>query len=272
MKKNLAINGHPIYLETRGRKYAPPVVFLHHGLGAVRSWKEQVGAFAAEGFYSVTYDRWGHGKSGIRSTWGIPYFYDDLADLHTLLNLLGLDRVAMIGHSDGGKIAMYYAVAHPDQVACLVLVAAHIYIESKMHSGILSVKADFENNPTFKEKMWRVHGDKSEALFRGWFNGWASPEILGWDLRPLIAKIACPTLVIQGMEDEHATSRHAQDIAAAIPGAELWLVPGVGHMLPQDNAEEFNKTVIRFLRKQLVDNRWAEDIKSTARQVQSSKT
>lgn len=269
MKKHLTINGHQIYLETYGRKNAPPVIFLHHGLGAVRSWKEQTKVFAAEGFYSVAYDRWGHGKSDPRQTWGMPHFTDDLADLHTLLSLLGLDRVAMVGHSDGGKIAMYYAVAHPELVACLVLIAAHIYIERKMYPGILSVKSDFENNATFREKMRRVHGNKAESLFWGWFDGWNNPKIMGWDMRPLISAITCPTLVIQGTEDEHATPQHARDIAASMPGAELWLLPGAGHMLPQDHPEEFNRHVIRFLRKHLVEDRWAADIRTEADQVRS---
>jgi pimeloyl-ACP methyl ester carboxylesterase len=67
-------------------------------------------------------------------------------------------------------------------------------------------------------------------------------------MRPVLEKIACPTLVVQGMEDEHATPQHARDIAAGIPGAELWLDPGTAHMLPQERAEVFNRKVVEFLR------------------------
>ncbi len=267
MRKYRTINGHRIYLETYGRRNAPPVIFLHHGLGAVRSWKEQTKMFASEGFYTVAYDRWGHGKSDARQIWGMPYFTDDVADLHSLLNLLEIERVALIGHSDGGKIAMYYAAAHPERIACLVLIAAHIYIESKMHPGILAVKSDFESNATFREKMRRVHGDKAEALFWGWFDGWTNPQIMEWDMRPLISGLSCPTLVIQGTEDEHATPQHARDIARTIPGAELWLVPEAGHMLPQDHPEEFNRYVISFLRKHLLKDRWTVNAESEAEQV-----
>ena len=66
-------------------------------------------------------------------------------------------------------------------------------------------------------------------------------------MRPLLAGISCPALVIQGEQDEHATPQHARDIAAAIPGAELWLLPGAGHMLPQEAAERFNPRLIEFL-------------------------
>jgi 3-oxoadipate enol-lactonase len=66
-------------------------------------------------------------------------------------------------------------------------------------------------------------------------------------MRPALAKIVCPTLVVQGTEDEHTTIQHAQDIAANIPGAELWLESGVGHMLPEDRAGVFNERVVEFL-------------------------
>jgi pimeloyl-ACP methyl ester carboxylesterase len=66
-------------------------------------------------------------------------------------------------------------------------------------------------------------------------------------MRPTLRQIACPTLVALGLEDEHATPRHAQDIAAAIPDAELLLVPQAGHMLPQDFPQVFNPKMLEFL-------------------------
>jgi pimeloyl-ACP methyl ester carboxylesterase len=66
-------------------------------------------------------------------------------------------------------------------------------------------------------------------------------------MRPLLGGITCPTLVIQGEQDEHASPQHARDIAAAIPGAGLWLLPGTGHMLPQEADECFNSRLIEFI-------------------------
>jgi pimeloyl-ACP methyl ester carboxylesterase len=177
----------------------------------------------------------------------MPYFKEDLADLQAILDNLGLQQVAMIGHSDGGKIAMYFAVENPHRVASLVIASTHIYIEPKMRHGIQSVKSDFEQGSKFQKKMQRVHGDKTEALFWGWFNGWNATGIQDWDMRPEINQITCPCLVAQGLEDEHATPQHARDMAGAIPDAELWLVPGAGHMLPQDFPEDFNRRMLRFL-------------------------
>ena len=66
-------------------------------------------------------------------------------------------------------------------------------------------------------------------------------------MRPVSSQISCPTLVIQGLEDGHASPQHARDIADSIPGADLWLVPGAGHMLPQTHPEEFNLRLRQFL-------------------------
>jgi pimeloyl-ACP methyl ester carboxylesterase len=220
---------------------------LHHGLGAVRSWKEQIPVLAKAGYRVIAYDRWGHGKSEPRSCWEMPYFESDRVDLEQLLNGLGVERATLVGHSDGGKIAMYFAADHAERVTGLVLVSAHIYLEARMGAGIEQVLRDYQTDARFRKKLQRVHGEKTENLFRGWYTGWTNPALSKWEMRPVIRNIRCPALVTQGLEDEHATPKHAHDIAGSIPRAELWLVPGVGHMLPRDAPEEFNRRLLEFL-------------------------
>ena len=247
MKRLILVNGHQIYTETHGPLQGLPGVLLHHGIGAVRSWKEQTPILAEAGYRALVYDRWGHGKSEARPRLGMPYFEEDLADLECLLNRFHIQRVVLIGHSDGGKIAMYYAARCPQRVVSLIVVSTHVYVESKMNPGIQGVLQNFQDDYRFREKLRRVHGEKAGAVFRGWYEGWTDPSNLTWDMRPILRQIACPTLVIQGWEDEYATPQHARDIAAAISGAELWLVPGANHMLPQDFPEAFNPKMLEFL-------------------------
>ena len=244
----MLINGHTLYVETHGSPADPPVIFLHHGLGCVRSWKSQLTAVAAAGFYTIAYDRWGYGKSSPRQQFSMPAFPDDLEDLHLLLEMMDVAQVSLVGHSDGGTIAMYFAAAHPELVSHLVTVAAHVYVEAKMQPGLMDIRQAYLNNADFKRKFKRQHGDNAEAVFQNWFNGWYRAENLSWDMRPQIQQITCPTLVIQGMEDEYSTPQHARQIAVAIPGAALWLIPSAGHMLPKECATEFNHRLIEFLR------------------------
>ncbi|MBL7162183.1 MAG: alpha/beta hydrolase [Anaerolineales bacterium] len=245
----MLINNHQLHVEVHGSDEDPVVIFLHHGLGSTRAWRSQVPAFVEAGYRVVVYDRWGYGQSEKRPHLDVPCFEDDLADLYTLLETLNVERSTLVGHSDGGTLALCFAKKYPERVACIVTVAAHIYLEPKMEPGILGIQQGFEHDERFRKGMQFAHSEKFESVFRNWFDGWHKPEALDWDMRPLLPEISCPALIIQGEDDEHATPQHAIDIAAGIPGAELWLEPDTGHMLPQDVSDEFNRKVIEFLKR-----------------------
>jgi len=241
------VNGHNLFVEQHGTSDGPAVVLLHHGMGSVSAWKAQVPALEAAGYRVVAYDRWGYGRSEPRSSLSAPYFEEDIADLDKLLVVLDLACPILLGHSDGGTIALYYAARYPQRVKSLIVVAAHIYVEDRMHPGIEIVRDAYQNNERFRKSLVRQHGAQADAVFSNWYVGWVKPANLNWDMRPLLGKINCPTLVVQGMEDEHATPQHARDIAAGIPGAELWLADGARHMLPQEMPDRFNQRILDFL-------------------------
>jgi pimeloyl-ACP methyl ester carboxylesterase len=243
----LFINGHSLYVEAYGSATGPIAILLHHGLGSTRAWKEQIPVLVQIGYRVIVYDRWGYGRSEPRYRPFIPEFQDDLEDLLALAENIRANRFTLIGHSDGGTIVSYFAANYPDLVMCLISVAAHIYVEPKMETGIRTVKDIFEKDVRFREGLHRAHGEKYEQVFSNWYEGWLKPENLCWDMRSQLHKIACPALIIQGTEDEHATPQQAHDMAASIKSAELWLVPGAGHMFPQDQPEMFNRRVVSFL-------------------------
>jgi len=243
----MLVNGHNLHVEHYGSDDGPAVVLLHHGLGSVRAWKEQIPALAEAGYRVVAYDRWGYGGSDIRPALDLPTFTTDLADLYSILEALGIQRAALVGHSDGGTIALYFAAQNPDLVSSVLVVAAHIYVEPKMEGGILGIKQAFESDGRFKTGLRHAHGNKFEGVFHNWFDGWHRQEFLSWDMRPALSQIRCPVLVVQGEYDEHATPQHAKDLTRSIRGAELWLMPSAGHMLPQEHAGSFNSRLLQFL-------------------------
>lgn len=243
----MLINGHNLYVEQNGPENGPAVVLLHHGLGSVRAWRRQVPVLVEAGYRVIAYDRWGYGGSDARPRLDLPTFAVDLEDLQALLDQLGIGIAALVGHSDGGTIALYFAIQQPQHVSCLVTVAAHIYVELKMEPAILGIKQSFERDERFRKSMQSIHGSKYQSVFYNWFNGWYCQESMAWDMRPVLRQVSCPALIVQGAEDEHATPQHALDIASSIQGAQLYLMPGARHMLPHKNYAEFNPELLRFL-------------------------
>lgn len=250
----MVINDHELFYQTHGIAGGAAVLLLHHGLGSTRAWRRQVQPLVRAGFRVIAYDRWGYGKSTARPALGMPCFADDQADLLALLDRLEVEQASLVGHSDGGTIALYFAAAQPQRVARLVTIAAHIYVEPMMPLGMLGIRQNYENDGEFRQRFQRAHGDKYPQVFENWYTGWLKPEHRSWDMRPILRQISCPVLVIQGSKDEHARPQHAVDIAASIPGAELWIVPGAGHMLQREAAKELNRKLVEFLRPQTDDD------------------
>jgi pimeloyl-ACP methyl ester carboxylesterase len=251
----IEINQHNLYVETHGSVSGPVVILLHHGLGTTLSWRGQVPALIEAGYRVIAYDRWGYGKSQSRSSLHLPEFTPDRQDLLSLLDIKGVSKACLVGHSDGGTIGLYFAAEHPERVACLVVVAAHIYVEPKMIPGLQSIAESSKNDLHFIKGLQRAHGDKVDAVFNNWHGGWNQSNHVGWDMRSVIKSIKCPTLVVQGTEDEHATDQHARDIAVNIANAELWLAPQARHMLPQENSELFNQRLLAFMADHIYNKR-----------------
>jgi pimeloyl-ACP methyl ester carboxylesterase len=240
--------GHTIYYELHGAKNGPVVVLLHHGLGSTYSWETQIPALVKAGCCILVYDRWGYGSSDWRDSLSVPDFNEDVNDLRVLFEHLRITKASLIGHSDGGVVALKFAARYPERIVRLVVVAAHIYVEEKMVTGIMNIRDAFRMEKRFQEGMQRIHGDKAGQVFNNWFDGWVKESNLNWDLRPALEAVSQPVLVVQGMEDEHAMPQHAIDLANALPNSELWLLEGAPHMLPQENADIFNRKALEFLK------------------------
>ncbi len=243
----MRINNHDLYVERHGLKENPTVILLHHGLGSVASWRAQMPELLKAGFQVIAYDRWGYGRSDGRTALSMPHFSEDIADLLTILDCFKVEQTAIVGHSDGGTIALLLSATEPQRITSLVTIAAHIYIESQMGQSIETIRETYQNDARFQDGLRRMHGDKVDAVFYGWYNGWTQPGIIDWDISPCLPQIGCPTLVVQGALDEHASAQHAADIAQGVPAGELWIVPGVGHMVPQEAPDVFTSRLVDFL-------------------------
>jgi len=241
------IHGHALHYEVSGLPPGPWVVALHHGLGAVPAWSGQIPALAQAGFRVLAYDRWGYGRSAERETLPLDYLNTEPDDLLALMDAVGIAQAHLLGHSDGGTIALLFAARYPARTLRVVVAAAHIYNEEAGREGLRQTRDRYLRDAGFRAIFQATHGDRSDRLVLRWLERWLADDTTQLEMRSLLGEIRAPTLVIQGELDEFASRQHALDIAAGIRGAELWLIPGCRHNPNLERTTEFNSRVIEFL-------------------------
>jgi len=230
------------------------IVMLHQGLGSVTQWRdfpERLGA--ATGCAVLAYDRWGHGRSDRLTPPRSPDFLAEEAEraLPKLLNQLGLYRIALYGHSDGGSIALLFAAAYPQRTLAVISEAAHVFSEAHSASGFAEVVARFENGD-LRQRLARHHGENVDAMFRGWVGAWQNPAMRDWRMTDRLPAIRCPVLVIQGQTDDHGSPAQVEAIVNGVSGpVESWLVPGCGHAPHLEATEAVLERSAAFLRRAL---------------------
>jgi len=151
-----------------------------------------------------------------------------------------------VGHSDGGSIALLMASEQPSRFTAIVVVAAHIYFEPMMADGLELIAQSAQDAAVIKG-LKREHGTRAPNLIHAWVEHWRLADSLSLSMRDRLPSVSCPTLVIQGEQDEHATPQHAIDIAAGVQKGQLWLIPDVKHMPPHEIPDIFNRRVLEFL-------------------------
>jgi pimeloyl-ACP methyl ester carboxylesterase len=220
-----------------GRAPGPAIVLLHEGLGSLAMWKafpEQLAQ--ATGRCVFAYSRQGYGGSGGSSRHEPDYMHVEArAFLPALLAAAGIEQPILLGHSDGASIALLYAAAHPDDVAGLILEAPHVFVEPMTVDAITVTGPVFETTD-MRAKLGRYHRDV-DAVFWGWRDIWLDPRFRAWNIEAGLEAIACPTLMIQGLDDEYGSTEQLDAIMARVPAAEVLMLEACGHSPHRDQVE-----------------------------------
>ena len=234
---------------------APLIAFLHEGLGSVAMWRDFPQALCdAVQARGLVYSRPGYGGSTPRAAdepWGVDFMHVQAREvLPALLRALNVAvPVWLLGHSDGGSIALIHAALFPDQVAGVIAVAPHLFVEDISFSSIAATReAYLTPNPKapLKAKLARFHNDVDSA-FWGWNDIWLNPAFRVWNIEPLLPQITCPVLAIQGVDDEYGTMAQIDRIAHALPTAKLLKLEHCGHSPHRDQPEAVIYAVRKFM-------------------------
>lgn len=235
-----------------GPKAAPTLVFLHEGLGSIALWREFPAAVVrATGCNALIYERQGHGGSdppdGPRGTDYLDI--EACVVLPQVLDYFGIAKATLVGHSDGGTIALLFAATFPERTEGVVAIAAHAYVEEAALVGIRKTLATFESDRGFRERLERYHGENAAALVRAWAGIWLSEAFRPWTIEAQLARVRAPALIIQGAADEYATPEHVERIGKALGGpVETLMIEGAGHTPQRDAPDQVTEAIKRFVK------------------------
>jgi pimeloyl-ACP methyl ester carboxylesterase len=224
----------------------PALVFLHEGLGSVALWRDFPDELArVTGRRALIYSRAGHGESPAPAAPRTPRFMHDeaLEALPELLREHGIERPVLVGHSDGGSIALIHASRHP--VTKLVLLAPHVFVEDLSVASIAEARETFETTD-LRDRMARYHRDP-EATFRLWNDIWLAPEFRDWNIEDVLGGVTAPVLAIQGEHDQYGTLAQIDAIERGVGGPFERAVLDARHAPHLEAPEETVRVAAEFI-------------------------
>jgi pimeloyl-ACP methyl ester carboxylesterase len=169
---------------------------------------------------------------------------------HELLPLLrtslAVDEPSwLVGHSDGGSIALLHAAQCPEAVAGLVAMAPHVFVEEVSIDSIRRTREAFLTTD-LPQRLARHHDDVASA-FWGWNDIWLDPAFRDWNIEAELAPIRCPLLAIQGVDDEYGTMEQIHRIHRRVPHARLLELPDCGHSPHRDQPGQVIAAIGAFM-------------------------
>jgi pimeloyl-ACP methyl ester carboxylesterase len=239
----------------------PPLILVH-GIGAARNTWAKLLPVLTPHFTVVTYDLRGHGASPMPEG---EFGLDELvADLENVRERSGFDQVHVAGHSLGGMIGPAYARAFPDRVLSLGLLSTAAFRTEDDSAKVLGVVRAMEEKgipnilPTLTDRWFTddfivKHGDVVERrlaqvigtdadVFLNVFRIYATVEMSPW-----LHEVMAPSLVLTGENDGGCNPRLNRQIEAALPDAELVILPGYKHSLLLEAGEIVAEHIKRFI-------------------------
>lgn len=213
-------------------------LLLLHGNGEDGTYFVHQMAFFSRFYRVIALDTRGHGQSPRGdSPFTIRQFAADLLDF---MDEMGLKKAHILGFSDGGNIALTFALAHPERVDHLILNGANLFPAGVKPTVQLPIVLGYHMASLFRNEKARHNAELLGLMIK-------EPNFSPADL----AGLHVPTLVIAGTKDM-IRERHTRLIADSLPDARLVLLPG-DHFIANKQPEAFNQAVLDFLRGGLQD-------------------
>jgi pimeloyl-ACP methyl ester carboxylesterase len=254
------------FIEVRGARLrvriageGPAVLFVHGWAIDLDMWTPQFAALAGR-YRLIAFDRRGFGYSS-----GAAGIDHDLADIEQLLQKLDIDCVAIVGMSQGARVALRWAAYAPSATTCLVLdgppsdllamhrpqgeIALATYRELVRNEGIEVFRKHWLEHP-----LMRLYTSepRAHALVREMVGRYPGQDLVGeQSAQPAgganVQPLDLPILIINGELDTSVRIDAGAELAHALPRAQLALIPSAGHLSNLDNPSAYNQALDQFL-------------------------
>jgi pimeloyl-ACP methyl ester carboxylesterase len=215
---------------------------LAHGMWCAGHMFDPMAAELSATHRVITPDLRAHGRSGVpRSSWSVV---DVAEDYVRILDALRVDRVILGGYSMGGMAAVHFALKYPDRLSALILMSTSASAEPWVRRRELEALAA---TVTVTGAPHWLAFQAAYGVFTPGFRRSAPEVIEQWTDQ--VEAMGRRALVQAGQRDWHLSSRHSVVLSEKIPGAELAILPGVGHGLPIERPGETVKLIRIFLKQ-----------------------
>jgi pimeloyl-ACP methyl ester carboxylesterase len=251
----IQINGAKIYYQVYGEDHPgrAPIVLIH---GSKFSGEIEWGMIAprlAQEFKVYVPDCRGHGKSNNPDG---GYSFKQMAeDVAAFVKAMGVERMHIIGHSNGGNVALVTVVEHPDISQTAIPQAANAYVTDYLRERepvVLDPDYYLAHNPEDVAIMIAAHAERyGKDYWRDLLTMTMQEIIHEPNYTPAdLARVDRPVLSIMGANDKvNAQDRHAQFIAENIASAEVWIPDGIGHDVHLEIPDQWLTRVLDFLNR-----------------------
>jgi pimeloyl-ACP methyl ester carboxylesterase len=230
----------------------PAVVFLHSLAGHTGQWAAQL-EHVRKSRRGVALDLRGHGRSEPPSD-GHYWIEAQVPDVDAVVDALGLERFALVGHSFGAGVALEYAAARPARVT-------HLVVADPIGDGTQTPEEEIKpflealDSPAYTETIegyWSsIAGSDGAVLERLLADLRATPRetvvrglhaVMAYDPKPALAHLRAPTLAVITPANDFPYSMHKLP-----PGLPSRVIEGTGHWLQIERPAEFNRILDQFL-------------------------
>jgi pimeloyl-ACP methyl ester carboxylesterase len=252
-----------LYYEEMGQGH--PLIMMHGGLLDRRMWDDQFEIFAKM-YRVVRFDVRNHGDSK-----GIPDTFKHYEDLRKVLSQLNIEKAAIMGLSLGGRIAIDFAIAYPENTSAIILAApgasgyefkSEAFQKNNEKLEQAFAQGDIKRGIEYFQQAWTdgPHRDPSQVdqsvrekvknMALNTLQDWESRSIMNELEPPAIGRldeIQAPTLAVVGDLDMPGILAIVDLVIANVSGAKKVIIPGAAHMVNMEKPEEFNRIVLDFL-------------------------